>query len=991
MNRRLLLSLAVGLSSVSSFAYNVGDYIFTSNAKFKVSGENLIQNGSFTNNYDSWTQLDGTSALSPDFWSVEANAGPNGESVLQSVSNADENTGAFVLQGVDFEASKSYVVSLKVYSPEAITTATTSTSANYLDVYANDGSSTATTAPRFQRAASLTGIPANKWTDVSFAFTDTVTGGSTGKLYVAFGRMTPGVQITDVEIHEVAQVYDTRLADRQLAYDKKLLALDILPEGKENLQQMIELLEASLTGQSSDVNIDDVASMTDFMTQIKEAETAYLNANSFDLINGDPTAEPARAGFTNNNPLWGTKVQKANGNYGDWFCGGSGRWFHDPSGSEEVRDYITSGYALGAGYMGIHKALPAGKYMFQIEAMGVTYMNGKGADGKWTTPDFDTPVMNRLFLGTDTLTADTLSPNDYRTYYIIADVPAGTTADELNLTAGVIHDATTHGGTFSYRNPVLRLISPTAYEDINKFVADNNKAVQLKAANDQITAAETAYADTQYPWGKAQLQEAINKNKADRDAMEATESTTLLEVVGQPGQTTTVADSLNNIRANMKGSVDAYKSENSAYTSLVAAVAAAQAQYDDPANAKASAATKSSLKAALDNGNTTIATFAAQTDSLEGDLAKSKELVEALATAVENFTATTASLANPSDIAIVNPLFQSNRNGWDTTGSESGKGFWQSNSKWKNVDFEGGLGINMWRGYTAYPKNVVRQTVTLTHAGAYEFSCQARAYNENGGRDGDMTGDNHIYYFAKLVSEADSIGAVNVHTNRSYVDTLGYGGNTPEYFVIVYNKTTDTPEDISFGFDATQNSSSNQYQFGGNHIRYMGDFAAYQADVKTALTDSIAEAQKILVEYKDSIDKKEYKALNNAVLCAQSAIDGTTLAFPITSSLKAPYAQSYVGYVAPEATSSAKRRATTADASAQKTAVMAKALKTLARAKSNFKITPVSTGIEGIHASQAVKANANGVYNLAGQKVAETTKNLGKGLYIVNGKKVVVK
>ena len=161
---------------------------------------------------------------------------------------------------------------------------------------------------------------------------------------------------------------------------------------------------------------------------------------------------------------------------------------------------------------------------------------------------------------------------------------------------------------------------------------------------------------------------------------------------------------------------------------------------------------------------------------------------------------------------------------------------------------------------------------------------------------------------------------------------------------------------------------------------------------KTTLAiHAIAEAQKILVEYKDSIDKKEYKALNNAVLCAQSAIDGTTLAFPITSSLKAPYAQSYVGYVAPEATSSAKRRATTADASAQKTAVMAKALKTLARAKSNFKITPVSTGIEGIHASQAVKANANGVYNLAGQKVAETTKNLGKGLYIVNGKKVVVK
>lgn len=987
MNRRLLLSLAVGLSSVSSFAYNVGDYIYTSDAKYKVSGENLIQNGSFTSNYDSWTQLDGVTALSPDFWSVEAGVGPNGENVLQSASNADENTGAFVLQGIDFEASKSYVVSLKVYSPEAITTATASTSGNYLDVFANDGSSTATTAPRFQRAANVTGIPANKWTDVSFAFTDTVAGGSTGKLYVAFGRMTPGVQITDVEIHEVAQVYDTRVADRQLAYDKELLALDVLPEGKDNLQQMTDMLEASLKGQSSDINIDDVSSMNDFMTQLKEAETAYLNANSFDIINGDPTAEPARAGFTNNN-LWSSKIQKGNGNYGDWFCGGSGRWFHDSS-SDVVSDYITSSYALASGNMGIHKALPAGKYMFQIEAKGVTYLSGKGADGTWTTPDFDTPVLNRLFLGTDTLKADTLSATDYRTYYIIADVPAGATAGELNLTAGVVHDATTHGGTFYYRNPVLRLISPTAYDDINKFVADNNKAVQLKAANDQIAAAETDYADAQYPWGKAQLQEAINKNKADRDAMEATESTTLLPVVGQPDQTISVADSLNNIRANMKGSLDAYKKENSAYTNLVAAVAAAQAQYDDPANAKASAATKTALKAAIDNCNAAIATFAAQTDSLEGDFAKSAELVEALATAVENFTATTASLANPSDIAIVNPLFQSNRNGWDTTGSESGKGFWQSNSKWKNAEFEGGLGINMWRGYTAYPKNVARQTVTLTHAGAYEFSCQARAYNENGGRDGDMTSNNHIYYFAKLVSEADSIGAITVHTNRTYVDSLGYGAATPEYFVIVYNKTTDTPEDISFGFDATQNSSSNTYQFGGNHIRYMGDFAAYQADVRTALTDSIAEAQKILADNKALAAENTYKALNNAVICAQSAIDGTTLAFPLSSTVKAPYAQTFVGYVAPETTSSAKRRATTAGADAEKTAVMVKAMKTLARAKSKF--APVATGIEGVYASKTVSNNVKGVYNLAGQKVAETTKGLGKGLYIVNGKKVVVK
>jgi predicted KAP-like P-loop ATPase len=52
-------------------------------------------------------------------------------------------------------------------------------------------------------------------------------------------------------------------------------------------------------------------------------------------------------------------------------------------------------------------------------------------------------------------------------------------------------------------------------------------------------------------------------------------------------------------------------------------------------------------------------TFAAQADSLEGDHAKSDAQVVALQTAVENFSATTASLANPSEITVVNASFES--------------------------------------------------------------------------------------------------------------------------------------------------------------------------------------------------------------------------------------------------------------------------------------------------------------------------------------------
>ena len=54
MNKRLLISFAAIMGAMTSFAYNVGDYVYTHDAKFKVVGKNLIANGNFASNYDGW-------------------------------------------------------------------------------------------------------------------------------------------------------------------------------------------------------------------------------------------------------------------------------------------------------------------------------------------------------------------------------------------------------------------------------------------------------------------------------------------------------------------------------------------------------------------------------------------------------------------------------------------------------------------------------------------------------------------------------------------------------------------------------------------------------------------------------------------------------------------------------------------------------------------------------------------------------------------------
>ena len=69
MKKRLLLSFAAVIGAMTSFAYNVGDYVYTNTAKFKVIGENILTNGNFAANYDGWKDYaDGF--LSPVYWSI---------------------------------------------------------------------------------------------------------------------------------------------------------------------------------------------------------------------------------------------------------------------------------------------------------------------------------------------------------------------------------------------------------------------------------------------------------------------------------------------------------------------------------------------------------------------------------------------------------------------------------------------------------------------------------------------------------------------------------------------------------------------------------------------------------------------------------------------------------------------------------------------------------------------------------------------------------
>ena len=84
MRKKLLLAVIAMASTVGSFAYNVGDYIFTASQRLKVTGDNIVANGDFSDGTTGWYDAE-KGTPSAETWSVEPGMGPNGESVIKSL------------------------------------------------------------------------------------------------------------------------------------------------------------------------------------------------------------------------------------------------------------------------------------------------------------------------------------------------------------------------------------------------------------------------------------------------------------------------------------------------------------------------------------------------------------------------------------------------------------------------------------------------------------------------------------------------------------------------------------------------------------------------------------------------------------------------------------------------------------------------------------------------------------------------------------------
>ena len=805
MNKRLLISFAAIMGAMTSFAYNQGDYVYTHDAKFKVVGENILTNGNFSANYDGWKDYaDG--ALSPDYWSIETGAAQDGGNVIQSADAAADLTGNYMYQAVPFESGKSYVITFKMKGVDPTTSSITQKTSNYVDVFANADGTTSKTADRFQQVATTDAISA-EWTSYSYSFTDTVTGGSTGYIVVSFGQLAQGTQISDISINEVEQVYDSRIADKEIAYAKSLLAIDDFNNGRDDFAGILEGVEAMF--KTSDM--DDVASAEETLKSFVEAENDFLDANSYDV-----------SSMINSKQLWTTKLQKASGTYGDWYVEGSGRWFHDPSSATYIVDKIQGTFNLPAGTAKIVKDMPAGKYFFSCESKGYR-MAGTSSAVRYT-PDYTYVVEGaKVFVGKDSVSFN-LDQRNFERHFVMSTLAEGET-----LNAGFWHPATSVdnklGGEVFMQTPVLRIVGDNANGEMQKYVENyvalNAIATQANALKVMLDSAVVVAAKAEYPWGKAELNDTTTKYQAVYNELS----------VLQPGAELfdVAADSLMQSMRIVRSAINTYYNLNAPYTDLKAQLAQANESINLPANANGDKAT---FKTVIDKAQGLINNTTAEYNE---ELAlQMKDAKTELADAQSVFESSTAAFNNPSEIQLVNPFFEGAKKGAIPTGW-TGVMDENSNAKWKggtNKNYENGTYVCSWKGFTYFPKNSVAQQVNVLKSGVYVLSCQTICYNENAGKDGDRNTHSGVFYYGKLTESADSIAAHMIHTNRN----VGY---YPEIYAVVYDKADEVETSIELGFNALNNTCCNQYTFGGNHLRYMGPKAKFDTDLAAALAASL--------------------------------------------------------------------------------------------------------------------------------------------------------
>ena len=491
MKKRLLLAAFALVGTLSSYAYEVGEYVYTSTQKFKITGENAVTNGDFSEGLVGWSGSD-EGAVSTDAWTIDAGAGPNGENVLKSLG---ATAGVAVCQVAKNLAPGSYLASLQIKGADNRTAVGTTIAANYVGIFKNTDGALNQVASTDE--APVTGIStaqnfnADSWVTLAFLF-DYADG---DQVVLHLEQLSTDVMVTNIVIQPAIEVYDDRVVTATLNYYKALLEdenfnVEAAADAKAN---MLEGVIPVIEGMMEAGELDDISAAEEMMTQMAAEFETYLAVTSRrmndKLAGTDNVASLAAVGRGGNRPATYANLDLQGGNWGHI------------ANTDYLMSAIQNGYAHTATYTAFNKYFPAGKYFFSAEIR-----NANTGKVSWPCePRFNLATDCQMFIGADTVAVDSVAGEDYRRIYMFADV-----AEAGAFRAGVYWPGTSSGGAFFIRNVEVRAFGDAqVIEDgIAHIQAWETYSTQWNAAVGARNNMVKLDNQPNYPWGQDSLRSA---------------------------------------------------------------------------------------------------------------------------------------------------------------------------------------------------------------------------------------------------------------------------------------------------------------------------------------------------------------------------------------------------------------------------------------------------------------------------------------------------
>lgn len=695
--------------SVSGFAFEVGDFVYTPQGRFQITGANQNADNAFQT-MAGWTVFAAEGKVFSDLFNTNANGLADGFNSIQS-------TAATAGEGIYFkfeptDASATYVVSFKMKGALLDNIRTRipgdgyKTESNVVKIAGN--------AEGVFNSDSLV-VVANtaeelneNWQTFNYAIQGD---GIARTWFISFDAMATTIEIADLEIMPAMQFADLRQRDAMLekmkayrdCYDWKAETLD-----EYGYNEAIANLEA-IGDEDGQQTLDEL------LETAQEIIADFLNHEMDDYLAG------------NNDNYLGIKTTSGNtqkvSNYGDWKCLPDGRAFWNSGDYPDLGHFGGNNswcYNSPDSPMGVYmqKTLDPGSYVFAIESNSA--LREDPTSTSWTINEGWDPAYAEAYIvkmvdgaATDTVVkiVKGLEAVNFTPFIITTKIEeAG--IYEIGLKAYCKEDYKTlaNGSVVYVRNASIMGKNDNKYNQ-KQLGYEANVRAQITAGRENLTKANEYLNDDSYYWGKAELKECVDSIETKIAAYEALDQDAIIATYDIDTYQHTTADSTGLlefevyqqatkwiIAANKK-----FEAVNDTLNSIQVAISDAEAVmvqrlYD-------AATGKAELLAAINAAKAVQAQMKA-VDYSEENAATIVAAIETLTEAVETFKTTVpaSAIATLVDIDFENEAVQDPETQLYSVSGATGKMIFSS---WStdgtgNQPFEKGFwsnGEQLWKGY----------------------------------------------------------------------------------------------------------------------------------------------------------------------------------------------------------------------------------------------------------------------------------------------------